>query len=347
MESSSPDGASQGALGRVAKGHPHGHDRPTVQPRAQQLFTRYELNPILTADGWPYSCNSVFNPAAARLDSGETVLLVRVEDYRGFSHLTVARSADGFTDWQIDAEPTFVPSPAYDEERWGIEDARAVWLGEKGAWAVTYTAYSEDGPLVALALTEDFRTFERMGALMPPDDKNAALFPRKIDGRWMLLHRPTSSQRDMHPHIWASFSLDLQHWSQPHSVLRARPGAWWDHERIGIASPPIETDEGWLLLYHGVRAATGGDLYRVGLALLDLDDPTQVLLRGEPWIFGAREPYERHGDVPNTVFPCGHVLDRETGELRLYYGAADTCVAVATAPLDDLLDWILDVGIES
>lgn len=306
------------------------------------VLSRYEGNPILTADTWSYPCNSVFNPAAVQLDGGKTVLLARVEDRRGLSHLTVARSADGYTGWSVDATPTLTIDPEYhEEERWGLEDPRAVWIEERGAYAVTYTAYSEDGPLVALAFTEDFRSFQRCGALMPPDDKNAALFPRKFGDRWALLHRPTAGrQPEMHPHIWISFSPDLQHWTQPRTLLRARPGGWWDHERIGIASPPIKTDEGWLLFYHGVRTTVSGDIYRVGLALLDLDDPFQLIRRSEPWLLGPQEPYERVGDVANVVFPCGHVLEAESGTLRLYYGAADTCIAVATAQISDLLDWL-------
>lgn len=318
--------------------------RTEAPRRTGELFTRYDGNPILTAEDWPYPCNSVFNPAAVRLASGATVLLARVEDFRGMSHLTVARSEDGFTNWQIDEAPSLVPDPEhYDEEEWGIEDPRAVWLEEEQAFAITYTAYSERGPLVALAFTKDFKTFERRGALVPPDDKNAAFFPRRIGDQWILLHRPasaTSSKTGLRPHIWASGSKDLHHWSAPRSVMKVRQGAWWDRERIGIGPPPIETDEGWLLLYHGVRNTTAGAIYRVGLALLDLENPTRVIRRAGPWVFGPEAAYERVGDVPNAVFPCGLVV--RDGEVRLYYGAADTSVAVATAPLQDLLDWVLE-----
>ena len=315
-----------------------------VLPAPQQvgeLFRRYEGNPILTADDWPYPCNTVFNPAAVRLDTGETLLLVRVEDHRGVSHLTVARSPNGLTDWTIDPEPTLVPDPErWPEETWGIEDPRIVWLEEMGCYAVTYTAFSEEGPAIALALTEDFRTFERRGLLMPPEDKNGVLFPRKIGGYWVLLHRTSSMRRETHPAIWLSRSPDLRHWSGPRVVLRPRPGIWWDHVRIGAGPPPIETPEGWLLIYHGVRTTVAGDIYRVGMALLDLENPARIIRRAPGWILGPRAPYERIGDVPNVVFPCGYVLDGDT--LRLYYGAADTCVAVAEARLSELLDWLLN-----
>lgn len=304
------------------------------------LLRRDESNPILTASQWPYPAHTVFNPGATRFND-EVLLLVRVEDRRGISHLTVARSRDGRTGWQIDPEPTFLPDPIHHpEEIWGIEDPRITWLEEKGQFAVVYTAYSRGGPLVSLALTEDFRSFERVGAIMAPEDKDAALFPRKIGGRWALLHRPVPAS-GLGAHIWISYSPDLRHWGDNAILLFARRGAWWDAEKIGLNTPPLETPEGWLLLYHGVRKTASGSIYRLGLALLDLEDPTRILRRSDNWIFGPREPYELVGDVPDVVFPCGWVHDAETDELQIYYGGADTCVCRATARLSDVLDYIL------
>ena len=145
------------------------------------LFKRSENNPILTFEDWPYPAHTVFNPGAVCID-GKILLLARVEDRRGFSHLTKAVSKDGETNWEIDRQPTILPEPdIYPEERWGIEDARITCLEEK--WAITYVAYSYAGPLVSLAMTEDFITFEKKGAIMPPEDKNAALFPKKIGNK--------------------------------------------------------------------------------------------------------------------------------------------------------------------
>lgn len=305
----------------------------------RQLFTRHADNPILTADAWPYAANSVFNPGAIRLQNGETLLLVRVEDRTGVSHLTAARSADGLTDWRVDPEPTMLPSPEdHPEEIWGIEDARIVWLSELARYAITYTAYSRNGPLVALALTEDFRTFERRGPIMAPEDKDAALFPRRFDGRWALLHRPVPNAWGALANIWLSYSPDLKHWGDHMVALQARTGPYWDAGKIGLSPPPIETPEGWLVLYHGVRVTPAGAIYRLGLALLDLDDPSRVLRRSDEWVFGPEESYELMGDIPNVVFPCGIVLDATGNELRMYYGAADTSVALATARVADLLD---------
>jgi predicted GH43/DUF377 family glycosyl hydrolase len=307
----------------------------------RELFRRHPDNPILLAEHWPYAANTVFNPGAVRLPDGSTLLLVRVEDRRGVSHLTVARSANGIDGWEVDARPTFLPDPErYPEELWGVEDARIVWLEELGQYAVTYTAYSNAGPLVALALTRDFRTFERRGPIATPEDKDAAFFPRRIDGRWALVHRPVPNSPGAKANIWLSFSPDLRHWGDHMVLLEARDGAYWDAGKIGLSPPPIETPEGWLLIYHGVRRTPAGAIYRVGLALLDADDPRIVRYRGDEWVFGPCDDYERMGDVPDVVFPCGVVHEPERDELRMYYGAADTSVALATAKVSDLLSWL-------
>jgi beta-1,4-mannooligosaccharide/beta-1,4-mannosyl-N-acetylglucosamine phosphorylase len=305
------------------------------------LFNRYPGNPILRAADWPYPAHTVFNPGATRLASGETLLLVRVEDRRGISHLTAARSSNGATDWQIDGQPTFVAEPGkYPEELWGVEDARIVHLDDLGRFAVTYTAYSRAGPLVALATTEDFRVFERHGAIMSPEDKDAAFFPRRFNGRWALIHRPVPNIGGAKANMWLSFSPDLRHWGDHSVLLEARDGAWWDAGKIGLSAPPIETVDGWLVIYHGVRNTPAGVLYRVGLALLDLEDPRRVLRRGDEWVVGPEADYEINGDIANVVFPCGAVLDEPSGELRVYYGAADTCVGLMTAQIEDVLEWV-------
>lgn len=305
------------------------------------LFHRHAANPLLSASDWPYAAHTVFNPGATQLLSGETLLLVRVEDRRGISHLTAARSSDGISAWRIDAEPTFSAEPQqYPEELWGVEDPRIVRLESMGCFAVTYTAYSRAGPLVALATTEDFGTFERHGSIMSPEDKDAALFPRQFGGRWALIHRPVPHSGGAKANIWLSFSPDLRNWGDHSVLLEARDGAWWDAGKIGLSPQPIETVDGWLVIYHGVRNTPAGALYRIGIALLDLEDPRRVLRRGDEWVVGPRATYEVTGDIPNVVFPCGAVLDGASGELRLYYGAADTCVALMTAQVGDVLDWL-------
>lgn len=307
----------------------------------QELFRRYEHNPILTVNDWPYPANSVFNAGATLLADGATLLLVRVEDRRGISHLTVARSRDGVTNWQIDRQPTLQPDPEnHPEEIWGIEDPRITWIPELDRYAITYTSYSTSGPLVSLALTRDFREFERKGAIMPPEDKDAALLPRRFGGRWALIHRPVSGFPGSRANMWISCSPDLKHWGDHTVMLEARRGAWWDANKIGLSPQPVETNEGWLVIYHGVRMTPAGCLYRLGLALFDLDHPTRLIRRGDEWVFGPHAPYERVGDVGDVVFPCGIIHEARTGELRMYYGAADTAIALATGNVNDLLDWL-------
>ncbi len=303
-----------------------------------ELFTRVTDNPILTTAHLPYRANTVFNPGAARVD-GEVLLLARVEDRRGISQLHVARSTDGVTGWTWDPEPLLVPDPdRHPEEIWGCEDPRLTWLPELGQWAIAYTAYSRRGPLVSLATTTDFRTVRRLGAVMPPEDKDAALFPRRIDGRWAMIHRPSPLRGNAH--MWISYSPDLRHWGDHDLLLEARDGAWWDAGKIGLGPPPVETEHGWLTMYHGVHNTGDGPIYRVGFVLFDLDDPTIVLNRCDEWAFGPHERYEREGDVDKVVFPCGWVVDAERDEVLLYYGAADTSIGLATARLSEVLDHV-------
>jgi predicted GH43/DUF377 family glycosyl hydrolase len=303
----------------------------------RELFHRYEGNPILTAADWPYTVNAVFNPAVTRYD-GETLLLVRVEDRTGRSHLCVARSADGVTGWTVEPERSLEADPGAHAELFGIEDPRITTVD--GEHLIVYTGYSSAGPLVALASTRDFRSFERRGVLMPPEDKDAALVPRTFGGGWALLHRPVSTVPSHEAHIWLSWSPDLRHWGDHAILLPAREGSWWDAHKIGLGPPPLATERGWLILYHGVHVTAAGAIYRLGLALLDAEHPDRVLARSSEWIFGPHAPYERNGDVSDVVFPCGWLLDDDADTLRVYYGAADTSVCLATTSVSSLLAWL-------
>jgi len=303
-----------------------------------ELFHRHKLNPILTAENWPYPINSVFNAGATLLDDGTTLLLCRVEDRTGLSHFCAARSANGKDAWQIDQKPTLLPDPDnFPEELWGIEDPRITFVEELKKYAVVYTAFTRDGPGVALALTEDFHSFERYGVIMPPEDKDAALLPYRIDGNWAMIHRPVSAPR---AHIWISYSPDLKNWGKHILMMDARKGAWWDANKIGLSPPPIETPYGWLVIYHGVKQSCSGCIYRLGLALFDLKKPETLIKRGREWIFSPQEPYEQSGDVDNVVFPCGYTIGSDGDTINLYYGAADTSIALATGSINELLEWL-------
>jgi predicted GH43/DUF377 family glycosyl hydrolase len=302
------------------------------------LLQRHKANPILTADDWPYPVHSVFNPGAIRLADGRTLLLCRVEDRRGHSHLCAARSANGVDNWEIDPQPTLVPDiMQFPEELWGVEDPRITYVPELNKYAIVYTAFSHEGPGVALAFTEDFRQFERFGLIMPPEDKDAALLPHRIGEHWALIHRPVSGPR---AHMWISYSADLRHWGSHKLMMEARLGAWWDATKIGLSPPPIETPRGWLVIYHGVRHTAAGTLYRLGVALFDLATPEHCLKRSDEWFFGPQEPYEQFGDVGYVVFPCGYTIGSDGDTLNLYYGAADTSIALATGSIRAILDWL-------
>jgi len=217
-----------------------------------------------------------------------------------------------------------------------LEDPRIVWFESLEKYAITYTSFSPAGPQVSLAFTKDFKTFDKRGVMLSPEDKDASLFPRKFGDRYVLIHRPIVRGEQ---HIWISLSPDLVHWGE-HDILITRRSGWWDDAKVGLGPQPIETDEGWLIIYHGVRETASGSLYRVGLALLDREDPTKVIKRADPWVMGPREDYEYRGDVPGVVFPTGAVMDEEEEKLRIYYGAADSSIGVATANLQDILNYL-------
>jgi predicted GH43/DUF377 family glycosyl hydrolase len=314
----------------------------TARSQFAVLFDRHPANPLLQASDWPYPVHSVFNAGATRLADGTTLLLCRVEDRRGHSHLCAARSADGISNWQIDPSPTFEADPiAHPEELWGVEDPRITWVPELESWAVAYTAFGRAGPGVALATTRDFQVFERCGLVMPADDKDAALLPHRINGKFAMIHRP---MHDSGSHIWISYSPDLRNWGGRTLVLSARRGGWWDANKVGLSPPLIDTPRGWLMIYHGVRHTASGSLYRLGLALLDREDPGTCLLRGDQWVFGPETPYEKFGDVDNVTFPCGVTVGADGDSLNVYYGAADSCVALATSRISHLLAWLDEHG---
>ncbi len=300
------------------------------QANAQGLFIRSSRNPLLSVKDLPYQANAVFNAAAADLGH-EVILLLRVETCSGRSHLIVARSKDGVGGWRIDDRALLHPEDGYLYEASGVEDCRVTWVDELDAWVLAYVAYTGQGPGVALAKTQDFQTVERLGLVIPPDDKNAALFPCRFNGHYAMLHRPSVGGGS----VWISYSPDLVFWGKPSMVVPARGGPWWDAVRVGAGPSPIETDDGWLLIYHGVKEVAGGPIYRMGAALLDRNDPTKLIGRARRWLLGPEEDYERNGDAPNVVFSSGAIVRGD--EVWLYYGAADYSLCLAKARIQDIL----------
>lgn len=307
----------------------------------QELFTRYGGNPILTPKDWPYSVAAVFNPAATEFRD-DILLLVRVEDMEGYSHLTIAKSKDGKTDWQIDSKPTLKADIIFNEAGPTLEDPRIVWSEEFEKYIITCVSFRYDvgdkPPGISIIGTKDFCNFERIVRPLIPPNKDACLFPKRFEDHFVFIHRPIVDGR---ADIWISFSKDLEHWGGNRVLLPARhTERSWDSYRVGLACPPIETLEGWLILFHGTRVTASGSLYRIGLALLDLEN-LKVIRRSKKWVLGPQEIYERVGNVDNIIFPCGLVVDEKTNEILLYYGAADTVVALATADLDEVLDYLM------
>lgn len=297
-------------------------------------FKRYPGNPIIQRSDIPYPCNTVFNAAACRFD-GKYLLLLRVEDLRGHSHLTIARSDDGYN-FDIDDRPWICNSndPDFEPfEIYGIEDPRITFMESEGIFYITYTAYGIYGPRVGIGKTKDFVNFERIAIIGPPDNKDAVLFPEKINGYYVLLDRPGGLVGE-HAAIWINYSPDLIFWKKAGVILAPEPG--WAPSKLGMCVPPIKTEKGWLCLYHGVRETGSGRIYRIGAMLLELESPEKVIGYTPHFIFGPETEYERIGDVPNVVFPCGAIVE-DDGMIKMYYGAADTCIAVAEAYIEDII----------
>lgn len=299
------------------------------------VIQRWEGNPLLTIEDIPFPCNTVFNAACTKYN-GQYILLLRVEDMTGRSVFALARSNDGY---HFELEPEPVMSPCMEEscfkeyERKGIEDPRITEID--GVFYIMYTAVSPYGPLLALAKTTNFKTFKRIALVSEPENKDGALFPEKINGKYARLDRPVSGGKG---NIWLSYSDDLITWGHSRCIMTTR-GDLWDCWRIGASSQPIKIEDGWLLIYHGVKAASSGPIYRLGAAVLAYDDPSKVLCRSAIPILSPQEYYERVGDVNNVVFSCGAILEDDGQELKVYYGASDTSICLGTAKVNELMQF--------
>lgn len=335
------------------------------------ILNRFEGNPILAPaqDGW--DCVSVFNPGAI-LKDGKVYLLYRaVSDIGQYvSRLGLAAAEDGYTFERISDGPVFEPRQDY--EVGGVEDARIT--ADDGDFLVTYAAVSKKpGPAYAetdffrvsredpycerpgmpplgpsytgLLRSADLLDFSSEGLITPPgvDDRDGVLFPEKVRGRYVMLHRP-SAWLGPHfgtdrPSIWLAYSDGLREWDygEAGEYLLMEPEQPWEESKIGAGPPPVKTAAGWLLIYHGVDRR---HVYRVGAALLDLEDVSKVVARTEDYLLEPQEDYERVGIVPNVVFPTAAVWE-EGRELLVYYGAADRVCGLATGDMADLLDHLL------
>jgi predicted GH43/DUF377 family glycosyl hydrolase len=247
------------------------------------------------------------------------------------SHLRLVCSDDGVHFYEPDDFPTKIFGQGA-LETFGIEDSRVSLID--GVYHLTYTQVSENGVGVGLMRTGDWRNFSREGMIIPPHNKDCALFEEKIGGKYYCLHRPSGIALGGN-FIWIASSPDLLHWGGHHCIVRTREG-WWDSARVGAGAAPIRTDAGWLEIYHGADA---NHRYCLGAVLLDLADPTKVLARSHDPLFEPMADYEKTGFFGNVVFSNGHLVDGD--KITLYYGASDEVICGATLSIERILSEIL------
>jgi predicted GH43/DUF377 family glycosyl hydrolase len=301
--------------------------------QTEPIVKRYPFNPILTREEVHYPVATVHNAGVVKHE-GRYIMLFRSHLHNGRSVIGKAESSDGFL-FKVDPEPFLTPATDGDfaeYEAFGVEDLRICPV--EGAYLLAYSAYSRHGVRIALARTRDFRNVERLSLITQADYRNVVIFPEKIAGRYVRLDRPHS---EISPwSIWISYSPDLIHWGDSQVVMK--PMAYhWDEMKIGPGAPPFKTSEGWLHIYHGVFQTMAGAVYRLGVALHDLEDPARIIGISDQWILQPEDPWEVSGYVPNVVFTCGAVPE-EDGTVKIYWGGADTVMCVGTAAIDDLLE---------
>jgi predicted GH43/DUF377 family glycosyl hydrolase len=300
------------------------------------LITRYKHNPILTKNNVPYEVATVHNAGVTKFGN-EYIMLFRSHKLNGRSILGLARSRDGYH-FKVEEKPFMEPATSgifAEYEAFGVEDPRITCID--GEYWITYSAYSRHGVRIGLAKTTDWKTVERFSLITEADYRNVVIFPEKINGLYARLDRPHS---EIGPwSIWISYSPDLRYWGDSQLIMKPEP-YHWDEMKIGPGAPPIKTDKGWLSIYHGVFPTMDGNVYRLGVALHDLDDPAKIIGVGDNWILQPEEPYEITGYVHNVVFTCGAVPE-DDGTVKIYWGGADTVMCVGTARIDDLVDLCL------
>jgi predicted GH43/DUF377 family glycosyl hydrolase len=301
------------------------------------LIKRYHNNPILTKDDVPYPVATVHNAGVVKFND-KYIMIFRSHKLNGRSILGKAESDDGFN-FKVDKEPFMVPATEgifKEYEEYGVEDPRIIFLD--GEYLITYSAYSRNGVRVSLAKTKDFKSVERFSLITEADYRNVVIFPEKFNGLYTRLDRPHS---EISPwSIWISYSPDLKYWGE--SKLIMKPVQYhWDEMKIGPGAPPIKTSRGWLSIYHGVFPTMDGSVYRLGVALHDLHDPSIIIAVGDEWIIQPEEIYEITGYVHNVVFTCGAVPEKD-GSVKIYWGGADKVMCVGTANIESLVDHCLN-----
>ena len=299
------------------------------------LLKRYPGNPILTVDDLPqYTGYYILNPGAIKFN-GEYLLLVDVFHREGGIIFWLARSKDGYH-FRFDPEPVDWPAMPADTG-WvenGVYDPRITRFGDD--YYIFYGSHCNAcGTRIALVKTRDFVKFEHVALTSELNNRNAALFPEKINGMYCRFERPFHGDEFSPCYMWLSFSKDLEFWGRHRESLKPRP-CHWDHQKLGAGAPPIRIKEGWLEIYHGVNPTCDGSMYMLFAAILDYREPWKEIARCKYPILFPETDYEQRGRVRNVVFTCNALLD-DDNTAKVYYGAADSCIGVAEAPLEDIV----------
>ena len=295
---------------------------------------RYNANPIIGRDAIPTS-NSVFNSAVVPFQDGYAGVF-RCDSKAVTMDIYVGFSKDGI-DWEIQPDPIVFTG----EEEEIIEkvyryDPRICFIEDR--YYVTW-CNGYHGPTIGIGYTFDFKNFVQLENAFLPYNRNGVLFPRRINGKYAMLSRPSDTGHTAFGDIFYSQSSDLEYWGHHRYVMGTTDfeKSGWQATKIGAGANPIETEDGWLIIYHGVLNTCNGFVYRMGCALLDLEQPWKVLKRTRSYILAPREIYETTGDVPNVVFPCTALTDADTGRIVIYYGCADTVTGLAFTTVDELM----------
>jgi beta-1,4-mannooligosaccharide/beta-1,4-mannosyl-N-acetylglucosamine phosphorylase len=295
---------------------------------------RWNHNPVIPRDLIP-SSNSIFNSAVIPFE-GEFAGVFRCDDKRRFMQLHNGKSKDGIH-WELENERIQWICDDPDVGRWVYGyDPRVCWIEDR--YYITWCNGYRGWPTIGVGYTHDFVKFYQLENAFLPFNRNGVLFPRKINGKYAMLNRPSDRGHTPFGDIYYSESPDMCYWGR-HRLVMATAGGW-QSTKIGAGPIPIETTEGWLMIYHGVLTSCNGFVYSMGAALLDIDRPWQVLYRTAPYILSPQTLYECVGDTPNVAFPCAALVDAPTGRIAIYYGGADTVTCLAFAQVDELIDFI-------
>lgn len=306
---------------------------------SREVMWRYDSNPIIGRYALSTS-NSIFNSAVVPFKKGEYNFagVFRCDDTNRRMRLHVGFSRDGFK-WDINEEDVKFSGADAEVANWVYGyDPRVCKIEDK--YYVTW-CNGYHGPTIGVASTTDFETFRQEENAFLPYNRNGVMFPRKIDGRFAMLSRPSDTGHTAFGDIFYSESPDLTFWGRHRHVMAPAPfeQSAWQCMKIGAGPIPIETSEGWLLIYHGVLRSCNGYVYAFGSALLDLEQPWKVIARSGPYLISPREPYECMGDVPNVTFPCAALHDSETGRIAVYYGCADSVTGLAFGHIDEIVEF--------